>query len=319
MARLFTDEELARLARSPRRQLVDALDAGDPVALGTCAAALERSFVGTVVGTRNWIAHTFGFAARHDDGSLLAGLVDATRHAFAVLPGPLDAFDAAAPSIVADVLDHAARGDHVGALSEFDALEARTRAAQDTLRDWLSALLSHVYREHGVEVLELALRHTARRTLFDWMPTDMARPPEKRLPSWVRMLHGHFSELRLDEDDEKFTIVQDPCGTCARQIEQGRYDPPLSLAVVTERHATTWFRGDTPIYRAHVPLWHVTLARELAGVPWPVNRCPAGLGTGPCAVLLYKDPLDPRAEEQVPTGSPIDTTATRAKGSTGQH
>jgi hypothetical protein len=303
MSRLFTDEELARLARSPGRQLADALAAGDPAALGACATALERSFVGTVAGTRNWIAHTFGFAAHHDDPALLAGLVDATHRCFAVFPEPVEAFDTGAPSVVADILDRASRDDHAGARAAFDALEARTRAAQDTLRDWLSALLSHVYREHGVEVLELALRYTAERTLFDWMPTDLARPPEKRLPSWVRMLQGHFSELRIEEDDEKFTIVQDPCGTCTRQIEQGRYDPPLSLAVVTERHATTWFRGDTPIYRAHVPLWHVTLARELAGVPWPVNRCPAGLGTGPCPVLLYKDPHDPRAEDMVPTGA----------------
>jgi hypothetical protein len=48
-----------------------------------------------------------------------------------------------------------------------------------------------------------------------------------------------------------------------------------------------------------VPVWHVSLAREVVGVPWPVNQCPAGLGTGPCKVLLYKDPFDPRADEQV--------------------
>jgi hypothetical protein len=107
--------------------------------------------------------------------------------------------------------------------------------------------------------------------------------------------------LRISEDDEKFTLTQDPCGTCSRQIEQGRYGAPLDLAVVRERHATTWFRGDTPIYRAHVPLWHIALAGELVGVPWPVNRCPAGLGTGPCDVLLYKDPDDRRASAEVPT------------------
>jgi hypothetical protein len=48
-------------------------------------------------------------------------------------------------------------------------------------------------------------------------------------------------------------------------------------------------------------LWHIVLAAELVGVPWPVNRCPAGLGTGPCDVLLYKDPDDSRAHAEVPT------------------
>ena len=300
MTRLFTDDELARLARSPHQQVADALADGHLDALGTLAAALERSFVGTVAGTRNWIAHTFGFASHHDDPALLPGLVAATHEFFAAYPDPTDALGGDEPSVVPAIVDAARRGEVAGALATFDALEARAREAQDALRDWLSALLSHVYRGHGVDTLELALRYSAERTLFDWMPTDMARAPEKRLPSWVRMLQGHFSALRIEEDDEKFTLVQDPCGTCTRQIEQGRYDPPLSLAVVAERHATTWGRGDTPIYRAHVPLWHVTLAEELVGVPWPVNRCPAGLGTGPCAVLLYKDPRDPRAIDAVP-------------------
>lgn len=300
MVRLFTDRELARLARSPHEQMADAVAGRDLDALTRLATALERSFVGTVAGTRNWITHTFGFAARHDEPSVLPGLVGATHELFAAYPDPLDALGEDRGPVVAAIVDAAARDDPDGALARFDALEARTREAQDALRDWLSALLSHVYRAHGVDTLELALRYTAERTLFAWMPTDMARAPERRLPSWVRMLQGHFSALRIEEDDEKFTIVQDPCGTCTRQIEQGRYDPPLSLAVVEEAHATTWNRGTTPIYRAHVPLWHVTLARELVGVPWPVNRCPAGLGTGPCAVLLFKDPRDPRADAEVP-------------------
>ena len=124
----------------------------------------------------------------------------------------------------------------------------------------------------------------------------------RRLPTWVRMLQGHWSDLRITEDDEKITITQDPCGTCSRQIEQGRYDGDLELAVVDEVADATWHRGATPIYRVHVPVWHVVLAGERTGVPWPVNQCPAGLGTGPCPVLLYKDPFDPRAHAAVPRG-----------------
>ena len=45
---------------------------------------------------------------------------------------------------------------------------------------------------------------------------------------------------------------------------------------------------------------HQALPRQRIGVPWPVNICRAGLGTGPCTILLYKDPLDPAAAD-VPT------------------
>jgi hypothetical protein len=109
------------------------------------------------------------------------------------------------------------------------------------------------------------------------------------------MLHGHFTRFTLQEDESKFTIVQDPCGSCTRQILQGRYEPPVSLAVVKERHLVTQGRGDTPVYRAHIPVMHQSLPRDQLGVPWPVNLCPPGMGTGPCRILLYKDPRDPAA------------------------
>ena len=291
--RLFDDAALERLARSPRRQLEDALASGDAASARALADSLERSMAGTIDGTRNWVTHTFGFAAQAPDPDLLGGLVEATQQFFAVFP------DSLAPLATTPMPRRDDQNDD-DLLARFDAIERSSRAAQDALRDWLSVLLSRIYRQGGVETLERALRYTAERTLFGWMPTDMARTPEKRLPSWVRMLQGHFSELRIEEDDEKFTIVQDPCGTCTRQIQQRRYEPPLNLAIIEERHATTWYRGDTPVYRAHVPLWHVTLAQELVGVPWPVNQCPAGLGTGPCAVLLFKDPHNPAATGHVP-------------------
>jgi hypothetical protein len=300
MARLFTDEELELLARSPRRQVEDALETGSSERVQSVAASLERSFAGTVEGTSNWITYTFGFASQSDDPALLGGLIEATRNFFAVFPDPSAPIGTARGSVAPLIAQLCKDAAPELALARFDAMEDRWRRAQDALRDWLSVLLSRIYRESGIDTLELALRYTAERTLFSWMPTDMERPPKKRLPSWARMLQGHFSPLRIEEDEEKFTLVQDPCGTCTRQIQQGRYAAPLDLAIIEERHATTWFRGNTPVYRSHVPLWHVTLAQELVGVPWPVNRCPAGLGTGPCEVLLFKDPRNPAARDHIP-------------------
>ena len=301
MSRLFTDEELASFARSPHEQLVDAIATGDDSIVRPLVTALERSFVGTVTGTRNWITHTLAYIAQERPAEELAKLIAATQQFFAVYPDPTGAGTGDDDSVAGLIADLAARGATDDALARFDRMEERWRRLQDLHRDWLSTLFSTIYRDVGLDVLEAALRHGAERTIFDWMPTDMARAPEKRLPSWARMLQGHFSVLRIEEDDEKFTLIQDPCGTCTRQIEQGRYGPPLDLAIVEEKHTTTWGRGHTPIYRAHVPLWHIALAGELVGVPWPVNQCPAELGTGPCPVLLYKDPMDPRAFDEVPS------------------
>ena len=301
MTRLFSDEALRGLARSPHEQVADAIAEGDADAIRDLATTLERSFVGTVEGTRNWVTHTIAFVARERPAEDLAGLIAASQEMFSVHPDPVGRGTEHTGRVAPFVAMLAARGEADAALARFDAMEDWWRRLQDLYRDWLSVLLSHIYRTFGIDELDACLRDSAERTLFSWMPVDMARPPERRLPSWARMFHGHFSGLRIEEDDEKFTLVQDPCGTCSRQIAQGRYGPPLNLAVITESHPATWFRGETPIYRAHVPVWHIELARERVGVPWPVNQCPAGMGTGPCRVLLYKDPLDPRAQEQVPT------------------
>jgi hypothetical protein len=301
VSRLFTDAELNALSRTPHEQVRDALQSGDTSTLRTLVTSLERSFVGTVDGTRNWVTHTIGYVARERPAEELVRLVDATQRFFSVYPDPAGSSAGADQPVAGLIADLAERGDTDAALARFDAMELRWTRLQDLYRDWLSTLLSTIYRDLGIDALEAVLRDSAERTIFGWMPTDRGRAPEKRLPSWARMLQGHFSVLRITEDDEKFTLTQDPCGTCTRQIEQGRYGPPLDLAVVEERHATTWFRGETPIYRAHVPLWHIALAGELVGAPWPVNRCPAGLGTGPCDVLLYKDPDDQRAHAEVPT------------------
>ncbi len=307
MSRLFTDEQLRELERTPHQQLVDAVTSGDLDSVASTTSNLERSFIGTVVGTRNWVAHTFGWAAVEGPEGVTSELVDVTHDFYLRHPEPSDVGDEST-SAVDEVVAAAGTGDADGAARAFDEMEAAWRRRQDFLRDWLCTLLSHIYRTRGLEPLEQALRYTAKQTLFDWMPVDMARPPEKRLPQWARMLQGHFSVLRITEDDEKFTLTQDPCGTCTRQIQQGRYAAPLDLAVIDEVAPATWFRGPTPIYRTHVPVWHIELARELVGVPWPVNQCPAGMGTGPCPTLLYKDPHDARANDQVPGPEQKDAT-----------
>jgi hypothetical protein len=313
--RCFSAAELAALARTPRQELEASLEAG-PTAAAEAASSIARSYRDQVGGSRAWVAAVFAYVAeRHGQDGLAAAAAATSRlfHALAAcgaLPqlGPDGAGHVRtaeqvaddADAVVASVRTRAAGGDRAGAMAAFDQFEDACRTVQDGYRDWLSALLSEVYRRWGPDELESVHRYCAERTLLPWMAVDVRNAPEKRLVRWVRMLKGHFSGVRVREDDEKFVLVQDPCGTCARQVRDGRYGPPVGLAVVEEEHAVTWGRGTTPVYRTHVPVWHIMMARERLGAPWPVNRCPAGMGTGPCETLLYKDPTDQRANAFVP-------------------
>lgn len=288
MTRLFTGDELAALATPPRERLAAHLDAHDSEGFARTVHEFDRAHRGSVEGYQAWAAST----ARHvleEHPEDAAGLFDALRH-----------FHRDYPGVVVDLAGAPdTRPDDVGTLAAWDRLTAEWRARNDLGRDLVSALLSFVYRTHGPDGLEAAIRRGGADTLMAFLTTDVARPPEKRLLSTTRMLHGHFTVFSLDEDDEKFTILQDPCGTCTTQIADGRYGPPLDLAVVHERHAVTGGRGETPVYRSHIPVMHVLMAREQIGVPWPLPMCPAGLGTGPCPSYLFKDPYDPRGNEIV--------------------
>jgi hypothetical protein len=152
-----------------------------------------------------------------------------------------------------------------------------------------------VYRTHGIDVLEGSIRFVGDKTLLAWMPRDIERTPGDRIRTWAAMMHGNFAWITVTEDDERFTITQDPCGSCGRQLASGAFPGPLDHARVTEVHAITHERGDVPVYRTHVAVMHFLVPEERIGVPWPVVACPRGDVTGPCRIYLYKDPFDPAA------------------------
>jgi hypothetical protein len=295
-ARLFTDDELTALATPPRVRLVAHLAADDLEIFERTTREFDRAHRGSVDGYGAWGAATVQHVLEVHPGDA-AALFDALRHFHATYPGVAVDLASAPATTPEQVVDLARAGDLTGALAAWDELTAGWRYRNDFGRDLVSALLSFVYRQHGPDALEATIRRGGADTLVAFMPTDIARPPEKRLLSTARMLHGHFTVFTITEDDEKFTIHQDPCGTCTTQLTDGRYAPPLDLAVVREAHPVTGGRGNTPIYRTHIPVMHVLMAREELGVPWPLPMCPAGLGTGPCPSHIFKDPRDPRGNE----------------------
>lgn len=302
-ARLFSDDELAALALSPRAQLQAHLGAGDAAAAAAVVADLETELGRQIDRYTHWISTLFAHAAERHGPSGSAALVHATREMFLRHPDPGVAGPDLPETVAPAVATAAWAGDPAAALDRFDAAVDHWRRLVDLYRDWISALLSDLYRRHGPDELEAAHRRVGEATMRVLTAT-IDGPPRDLVIGLVTLLKAHFSEVELAEDDDVVTIVQDPCGTCGRQVAQGRHGPPLDLAVVEERHAVTWGRGATTAYRTHVPIWHVALATELIGAPWPVNQCPTGLVAGPCRILLYKDPRHPAASAGIPGGGP---------------
>jgi len=292
--RLLTDDELAELGRSPREQLADAFDDPDGDTART-VRSLYRGHDASVAGLETWAATIVDFLSQRGGVRAVTGAVAAMspviledRH------GPTGGPD------VDTVVAVAATGDRDATLAAWDELAAAVRFRHDVLLDVVCVLLSHVYRTDGVDALHDCLRHTGDHMLLSWMPQDVAQPPEVRVRNWAKMTKGNFATISVTEDDDRFVITQDPCGTCGRQIIDRGYPGPLDLAVVDEDdQLLTQGHGGVPVYRTHIPVLHVELPRERRGTPWPVVRCPSGLKASPCQIVLFKDPDDPRADRLV--------------------
>lgn len=279
--RLLTDEELRDLERAPRERVRHALESGDRAEAKAVVSRATRAWQRGIDGFRAWIDHTVTFlaAAHGTDAAERSRDVVADAHARRV-PWTTETSDPASDDPL---------------LVELCTTENRLRAEHDAWLDAVCALLSHVYRTYGVDELEASIRDAGDRTLLAWMPRDIAQAPEDRIRTWTGMLQGNFATIRVEEDDEKFVITQDPCGSCGRQIASRGFPGSLDLAMVTEVHPITFDRGDVHVYRTHVAVMHFLMPRERLGVPWPVVACPPGDGVGPCRISLYKNPLDPSA------------------------
>ncbi len=291
MTRLFSDAELEELARPPRAQF-EAATAHSPEATREAVERLAGRHLRFNQGYAPWLAALRDFLqARHGPEGLEAAdaAAESLREAH-----PAASTNAADETQVETLARRAAErvraGEAAEALALWDALARELLAHHDAQRDRVSLYLSHLYRLYGVDELEACHRFCAERTLLQWMPRDLQRDPAARLRTWANMLLGNFSQLSIQEDEEKFSLLQSPCGTCSRQIEAGGQQPPLNLALVEERGPLGFGEGGVPVYRSHVAVFHYLLPMEQIGVPWPVISCPRGQGTGTCRMLLYKDP-----------------------------
>jgi hypothetical protein len=290
MSLLLSQTELADLSRSPRQQLSDALARGNWDETQAVWADLRGAYFDLLTLFRTWVAslqefilNTYGREALADASRLDA--VVAGMLARAITVGNFDAGSEHHPDAVQASL--AAR-DASGVLVAFDATEPGIRQVHDYLRDWISTYLSWVYRTHGLDALDRALRHSSELLWMPWMMEDVTHPAVQRVRDWARLLKANFATIRVEEDAEKFVLIQDPCGSCGRQHREGRYEGPAALAMIAEPHPLTFMRGGVTAYRTHIAIMHYIMPIERIGAPWPAIECPF-TKDGVCRLVLYKD------------------------------
>ncbi len=156
---------------------------------------------------------------------------------------------------------------------------------------WVSGLLTHIYRNYGMDAVEKAEREAhaiEARAVFKRQEVKDIRTKVEKLASGLR---GHLQNIKIQEDDEKITLSMQPCGSGERIIQKGGYTPEIGLARVKEPHPLTWSKPDFPIYCMHCPLFEMLDVDE-TGDFGAVHIVTEPMYHGTCQFAFYKNPAD---------------------------
>ena len=299
--RLFNDEELAALAMSGADRVAKALKTGN-------AAAAERVFDHVLEQYRafhdlyhGWTASLFAFLNDnygHEVCKSLTHTEDVLAHS-ARVGLSLDAVRIFQEDPKRAFAAKLQAGDFNGAGELYQNVERGARDMHDFYRDFVSTLLSRIYREYGVDALAECLRASSEKDWMPWMEEEINDDPRERLVVWAELLGvANFGRITIEEHDDRFVMIQNPCGSCGRQHRGGRYDEPWNLAMIEEAHPTTYGTGGCTAYRSHIPMMHYVMPVERMGGPWPLIQCPKEK-SGHCRVTLFKDPKQSVPESEV--------------------
>jgi acetyl-CoA synthetase len=178
-------------------------------------------------------------------------------------------------------------GDVVGARRVVDLKEqGQYVPLHDRIVRFMAETFAYVLQEFGPDELLRFQRATAegQRDGFerwDRMPAaDFAR-------TTAFLLKQHMGQVDVSEDDEKFTVVQTPCGSGGRLRLAGAYAGPGALPFVEVAGALTHGEARFPVYCSHCPVWNGLAPVEWFGRPhWVFDR--PSREDGSCTLHIYK-------------------------------
>jgi hypothetical protein len=182
-------------------------------------------------------------------------------------------------------------GDLMAARGYCQLSKAEWYPAHHIHRDWITGQLSHLYRKFGVDAaydcVLRAYNDPFMEPLLQAVEQIDLRTQVETLAAGFRQHAMHF---RIEEDDDKFVFVTEPCGSGGRLLDEGAYQYPKNFARIGEKHKAGFFIEDFPVYCMHCPS-----ANELAmkrGGPYflMVDGDLMTVPDGNCNFYIFKNP-----------------------------
>ena len=299
---LCTQDELNAMCRTGGQLLDDALAGGDRAAIAetldqvlSARGGFAAVYVGWMSAMLSWL-----FERKGSDALTAAldpeGWVTVANRIEISLEQSIEAKSVFLEPAVArdELLGLYDAGDLDTLRARWAQIEASTLKLHTYRRDWVTSVLSGIYRDHGVDGLNDSLLYAGNQPWWQagMIEEEKVTDPVARVRQWAFMLSvGVFSEISLTEEPDAFVIHHRVCGSCGRQELDGRYEEPWNfLRVIENVPGLNFSDPNFTVYRAHIPVIHYVVATETVGHPWPVIDC-SGV-PGKCWFRIYKDPAD---------------------------
>lgn len=201
--------------------------------------------------------------------------------------------------------DEVEAGNREEALKLLEYVRLEGKNLHDGQIDFLYANMDFVAKHFGEEEVPEMIRNAfAVMGKSSGKPRDPKRPPTLRdmvlVSAEFNRSHkggpGELGNLELIEDDEKFEMTCDPCGSGGRCRRTGEVDgliprhlPPTNLGVTAKGHDWSWGKAGVQYYCAHCAVSLSIMTTESMGFPLRVvkyNEDPSQ----PCGFIWFKNP-----------------------------
>jgi len=177
------------------------------------------------------------------------------------------------------------------ALEIVDYLPVEGQRIHDLMCDGWWAFMTYIADSFGEEELYKCLRKMGEayyKGLQKLTPLEFVhlRTESQRAH---RSGPDDMGDCVVTEEEDRYVITFDPCGSGGRMRRVGRMDPPFNFGRTKKAYPWSWNKAGVPYYCLHCAIWSEILPIEWYGFPQRVTAYNED-HNAPCAWYIYKDP-----------------------------
>lgn len=188
------------------------------------------------------------------------------------------------------------------ALELADYFLSEGKRLHDLMCDWVYATLDFIARSFGEEAIYDALRHAGEKIRRPYLEHAAKLTVEERVYLQAEGMRSHRSgpgeigEILIVEEEERYVMSFNPCGSGGRMRRTGQLDnlpprtgPPYSFGKTSIPYPWSWSKSGVPYYCLHCCVWSEIQAIEWIGFPFRITDYQDD-PEKPCRFLFYKQP-----------------------------